>query len=616
MPLGGIDKNVRSFFNDLKTRVRALRGASSFADVRKFYFSFRERFFDMDSCLPQTDLILSRCISELLSLVEIENSFPDVKAPDPEMFFSEYLKDISYLAQQPASGLTILPYRTAAPAPFDCHVILGASQDNLSAVFSRMGFLPRRKREGLGFADEDASSDFINLHKLNSLGPAAFFCAEKTFSGYAIPHSLLNPELKARPRYGEGEGAAEGSFETDHFRAEADFLRTLGNAGDAALIHETQKTGFESWLSRRKQSEESGQWKPEPKVLELIRRRYASKPLYPDKFSVSASSLKSYYSCALEWLFEKILNLENVQNKTSLTAKNISGSVYHAVLNYFFTELKNGNALLSDSENGRLPAAYRRLLEAGMTSVFESFPRVPPNERPEMSALTVRLLQAEKKAVQDKLEAFLVVFLNYFSGYLVAGSETLYESEKDSFYLNGRVDCVLEDARNNFETKGTALIVDFKLKYMPKRGECTGEAERGMTNFQLPMYLSLAEAKGGKPVHTALFFDILDAKPQVLFGKIKNGKNGAVTPKKANEQIIRGMSPHPASPPEDQFQHIMNEFQEKTEQYVKEAESGNFTTFYPHFNTCTKCAWHRVCRTAYRIKPEQSLPERSVDHGR
>jgi hypothetical protein len=640
-PFGGYEDSTRRFYRDLKNKAGALRGANSFAELRRQYFNFRERFFDMDVCLPETDLILSRCVSEVMSLAEIEKAFPDLKAPDPFMFFTEYLQEISYLAQQPSLGVAILPYRTAAPAPFTCHIILGASQNNLSTVFSRLGFLPRVKRKQLGIADEDVSETYINLHRLNSAMPAVFFCAEQDFSGYAIPHSRLKAPAEPRLRYAKDDPAEAGAvlrvlessvFAADLFRAESGFFRALQCGGDEktafpSRLHEIQAAGFEAWQGRRKippapQDENiqpgggtlPGRFRADPSLLRLIRERFCGDPAFPGKFSVSATSLGAYYTCALKWLFERVLCLENIQIEAGLRPENMAGTIYHAVLNRFFTELKNNKTPLpvpapsagpagegSSPESGTLPPAYRALLESSTREVFESFPRLPPEKGAVMSALAARLTRAEEKSVLRQLEKCLAGLFPYLAGFRVAGSETRYRAERDAYYLNGTVDLTLEDAQENSDSGGTSLIVDFKLKNMPDRAGCTGETEKGLTNFQLPMYLSLAEENGAKEIQGAFFFSIVDAKPRVIFGAIKNQMTKRTSPGRKKDIILRSG---------DLFTDIMTEFKTKAGQYADEISAGNFSTFNSGYNICAACAYHRVCRTTYKIDRETGLWDR------
>ena len=628
-PYRGVDISTRRFFDNLKRSLIALRSSNSFAEIRKNYFVFRERFLDMEKCLPETNVILSRCISELMRLAEIEKDFPKTRAPDPFMFFIGYLGEVKYLAQQNNSGVVILPYRTAAPAPFDCHIVIGASQSGLSAVFSRLDFLPKYKREKIGLADEDASAVFIKLHKTNSFSRAAFFCAEHSFSGYAIPHSQLKMPSKPKSRYGAETEYSE-KFSNDLILEETDFLKNLSLNCNArqenqpensvssgfSFLHDIQADGFAAWASRRKHSDDlPAGWKTDDSLLELIRQRLCG-GAFPGKYSVSASSLEAYYRCPLYWLFERVLSVENVQIEADLMAENIAGLVYHAALNCFFSSLRETGDTLAPpafSDNAPvLPDIYRGLLERSVDFVFENFPCLPPHDKPVMSALTARLLGAGKNIFRFRLEQCLAAFLSYFAGCRVAGSEAAYQSERDTYFLNGIVDCILE-LPPDFESAGSPLsenisggakrgiIVDFKMNSMPDLNDCSGKGERGLANFQLPMYLTLAEEKEQKEIHTAAFFSIMKAQPRVLFGYIRDCDKHVRIPKKDEELIIRGS---------DLFNGIMNDFSEKARRFAGEIENGQFLVFETDFDKCLKCEYHRICRTTYSIGRERNFISR------
>jgi hypothetical protein len=603
-PMGGREERARIFYETLRDSVEKLCRSLSFAELRNRYFAFRGKFFDMAACLPETDLVLSRCISELLSLIEIEQAFPDAVVPDPFAFFVEHLQEKNYLPQQDSSGVAILPYRTAAPAPNECHIVLGATQNGLSAVFPRLSFLSRAKRESLGLRDDDASEAFINLHKLNSRLPAAFFCARDAFSGHAIPHSLLNVTEKPRMRYGADKAL---SFAEDFFEAEQNFYRSLQNAETADFpvrLHHAQLQGFNAWASRGSSlpGGNGEAWEGKTALLNLIRERYAKNGEFPGKYSVSASSLGPYYNCALQWLFQRVLNLENVRIETNLMKEDAAGSLYHSILNRFFSALKEDSPGLSPLQNGALPREYDALLAKSIDSALGDLPVIFPGKTPEVSALTTRLFRAEKKNIRENMETFLAAFLRYFAGYRVVESETSWKLEKDSFYLNGTVDCVLEDRRENSETPGEMTIVDFKLYTLPDREACDATGDGGLLNFQLPLYMTLAEEKGEKTIGSAVFFSIIQAKPLALFGVIDNRETGRPEPRE-RDRILRAGD----SDPDSRFQLIMQEFWEKIERYVAEIKSGNFSTISGSFAKCVSCGYNTVCRAAYRVRGEPEL---------
>jgi len=583
-PLGGIDPHVIQFFNDLKKRLISIRTAGSFSEIRKNYFIFRELFFDMEKCSDETDLVLSRCISELVYLCEIEKNFPDESAVDPFLFYTEYLGEINYLAQTQACGVNILPYKTAAAAPFDCHIILGAAQNNLSVIYSRLDFLPRKKREKLGIFDEDASEAFINLHKYNSLKNAVFFCSKQTFSGFTIPHSKINAPSDPEDRYAL-QPALRNKFSPDYYSAES----SIETENSAPLkLHENQINGFENWKNRRKTEETSGgKLHVGKNLLELIRRKFAYDKNMPEKYSVSASSLASYYQCSLKWLYERVLNLENVQIEASLTAENITGMLYHAALNLFFSELKEKKQPLSApvyaESKPALPENYRNLLGNCIEAVFSG-------EKPQMSALTARLMRAGKKHFYFHLENCIAYFLSFFSGCYITGSEISYQNEREKYFLNGKLDLILQAES---ETSGKEYIIaDFKLKRTPARDDCTGEGENGLSDFQLPMYITLSEENEKIKVHNALFYSILEFKPEVIIGAVTDKFTQITIPKKEDDRILRNSK---------KFDEIINEFNIKAERFAKEISTGGFTVFESKYNNCSSCNFNRICRTVYII---------------
>jgi hypothetical protein len=125
---------------------------------------------------------------------------------------------------------------------------------------------------------------------------------------------------------------------------------------------------------------------------------------------------------------------------------------------------------------------------------------------------------------------------------------------------------------------------------MPALSDCIG-IER-LVNFQLPMYIRLAENEFGKPAGTALFFSILDAVPQVLFGVIQNVISGEIIPKKEQNRIMHGSG---------EYERIMGEFDKKAEQFATEISNGTFAFSPSHWELCQECGYNRVCRTLYKV---------------
>ena len=59
----------------------------------------------------------------------------------------EYISEKEYLAKPKNLGVKIYPYRVAAAAPFDVHIVPNATQKQLSVVFPRLSFLPKNIKD-------------------------------------------------------------------------------------------------------------------------------------------------------------------------------------------------------------------------------------------------------------------------------------------------------------------------------------------------------------------------------------------------------------------------------------------------------------------------------------
>jgi len=585
-PYGYFDIKIAKYFNELKRHLTAFRNAPTFLELRKQYFIFRELFFDMDKCPEETDIVLSRCISELMELTELEKNFPDICAVDPFMFLCEYLSDVSYLAQAKTSGVAILPYKTAATAPFDCHIVLGAVQNNVSVVYSRLNFLSRSKREELGIIDEDASSSFIDFHKFNSLKAAAFFCSELSFTGYEIPYSKLEAPVNPKESYA-GDPLFSEFFSEDLYLHE--------ETSEILTLHENQVVGFNEWKNRNKQIIYSNNKPIPPFFLDKIQKKLSYNPLFLDLVSVSASALESYYKCSLFWLFNKMLKLENEHIERTLMDKFLSGNAYHAILDLFFTKLiKKELKMPVVSVHGPvLPDDYLILLQDCINGVFDSFPSLTTDDKkPQMSSLSKHFLNASKNQFLIILSNCIAHFLSFFSGCQIVSCEKWYQVQYETYFLNGKSDCILKDKNDNY------IIVDFKSKKTPARKDFTGEREDGLRNLQLPMYITLTQENEKIQIETALFYSIVLCEPNVLFGRICNKVNEDYYPKKEKDVILKDS---------DVYNKIFEEFENKVQQFANEINNGDFSVFESDFYTCYKCDYNRICRKAMTIKQHKDI---------
>jgi hypothetical protein len=243
-----------------------------------------------------------------------------------------------------------------------------------------------------------------------------------------------------------------------------------------------------------------------------------------------------------------------------------------------------------------LPSVYRKILKRSIDAIFDCFPVIKSNESKKdirMSILTSRLMNAERKDFQFHLENCLANFLTFFAGCGVAETEASYKAEKYTYTLTGTVDCILKEVSG--ENENNYIIVDFKLKNLPPRADCTGENDSALSNFQLPMYITLTEENKKYAVNTALFYSIIDSQPEVIIGSVKNKNTGITIPRNTDEEIAHNS---------ESYKKIFDEFNEKTGQFSKEVSTGNFTVFETKNSNCFECDYRRICRTTYVIDRE------------
>jgi hypothetical protein len=62
--------------------------------------------------------------------------------------------------------------------------------------------------------------------------------------------------------------------------------------------------------------------------------------------------------------------------------------------------VKETGGVLSPLQNGILPREYSDLLPECVETILGGLPALLPGKKPEMSALTVRLIRAEKKNIR------------------------------------------------------------------------------------------------------------------------------------------------------------------------------------------------------------------------
>lgn len=548
---------VENYYRNLNEQLKAIVNAESFDEIRSAYFAFRSKFFDMTKCAENTDKLISRCISELGALIDLERDFPECKVSSPYSFFITQLEGTNYLAQTKDCGVQLLPYKTGAAAPFKCHVIIDASQTGISVIYKKLSFLREDKRQLLlGTDDANVTEHFIQLYAMNSENEPIFTAASKTFTGYAQSSSYLIEKICIN---NSKKGYKEPDFLNDDFylKEKAFFLDKEKNLAE---ITATSKQGFEFW----KECQINDFSNPDT-VKENVNAAVKSKRFKDGKLSVSNTNLRNFFFCHRYWLIHSVIKLEPQINEAELMDPFAMGNLNHRILEFFCNSLKEKKLPLTVTENG-LSEDYLEILEKCIDDAI--------NEKDKYSYLARQLLLTTKNALTAQLKQTVTAFCEKFLDYTVYGTEIYLSCEIPEIetICDGYIDCLLQNPSD-----GGFALVDFKSSAsgIPKNLYVQEEIPKGenetLPDFQMPLYLYLLENQA-TPIQAeeCYFYNLKDCKfTEVELDSFQPTKDKLLDCIHTFEQFVRNQDYY-SNPTQD-------------------------------YSTCNSCDYRAVCRKVFNV---------------
>lgn len=586
---------LKNFYSDLKTLTQNLCNSESFRDVQKNYFNFREKFFDMDKCSDVSDAILSRCISELGNLIDLENSYKKIIGQMKEKsylsFFNSVLEDAQYLAQTKNLGVTILPYRTSACAPFEVQAIVDASQKGLSVIYKELSFLRDDKRKLIIFGkdsdeeDPNVTKNFISLYKMNSINQCRFSASSKTFDGYAQVCSDLN----------EVEHKTESlqELEEDFILCEKNWYSKNSSREEAKFpekISRTVKDGFDFWKDSQIYEKKSGSGNEEYKKY-----FYSEKD---NKLYISASSLKAFSRCPREQVFARACEIEEQNNEAELISPFTIGNMNHKVLELYFCQLKKLGMEIYVDENGELPEENIKILSGALDKAIDEEMQRDYDQQTNKnknSFLTTELLWTTRNAQFMELKNSLQSFSKIFSGCKVYSTEEWYnlparcsvEFENEKNILAGKVDLILSNEN------GEPIVVDYKTSdaSVPEK-TFIKNGDEDNPDLQMAMYIKLIEYNNGKNPHkifNSCFYSIKEAKAYPVIADSDFLERCKVKEDKVCDR--------------EEFQLTLDYLDKTITDYESRIENNDFSVDKDeqNFETCSSCKYKAVCRRSFNI---------------
>lgn len=591
----GSNELINMRYKLLKKDLKKLVNSKDFKEIRKHYFEFREDFFDMAGCTIKTDNILSRCISELSGLIDLEEKYNDCTVRQCYSFYVNFLGEKKYLEQNALPGVQILPYKLAAASPFLCQIIVDASQKGTSVIYRQLGFLSETKRIqicGKKNAENNVSDLFIKLYAMHSLpGKTIFSGAGKTFSGYAQAASGLKLEDYTRV---EDE---EVIFENDFYHDEKKWI-TDENPLPEKLFR-NQKTFLENWIRCNRELSES------MNIFscgEEIFRKLIKQRQYSDKYlKVSArGDLEKFFNCPREWFLNNLLHAEEINNDAEIMDPYTIGKLNHKILELYCLELKRNNLPLDviqrkdgDKDVFILDDKREAILKASIKTALED---------KENCFMYRELFESARAAIEANAFNSVTHLSKYFKNFLIDETEyaVSYIDEEKQIYLNGRIDLILKN-----QLKDEYIVIDYKTGKVPavtsskKLLELKEKEQelpltyRTRIDFQMAMYIYLlSKEEKPKNVTAAGFYSLSANEVGPVFGTELNVLCGLDIKNKGKNRI---------SDERDEFEGHINLLKEYISFFKEKVDTRDFSIDdkVQTFTVCAECNYSAYCRRAF-----------------
>ncbi|MCR5289129.1 MAG: PD-(D/E)XK nuclease family protein, partial [Treponema sp.] len=334
------------YYKSLKEHISKLCTANSFEKIYRQWFLFKKEFIQPDGFSASSDMLISRCITQLSALKDLEQQFfteLGLHCYSPYSFFVREIENTVYQPQIQQDGVSVFDYRVCAAGAYPYQFILNATQTDCSVQSQRFSFLSMTKRRELGISETANASDaYIRLYGANT--HSVISCSEKTFSGFAIPYSLLR--VSSKPV----------SFEVpadDFVRGMEHFLHDP-HANHLYCISNMQKKGYDFWKFTQnaccdEYDSVSAFYKAKvDKAVHAIPRWENDTYKHIGPVSVTQSDLNDFVKCPRYWLYHRVLRIEEETFDTVLLSSFDMGEVNHKILELFMKYCKQ-------EHNGMLP---------------------------------------------------------------------------------------------------------------------------------------------------------------------------------------------------------------------------------------------------------------------
>ncbi|MDR1932737.1 MAG: PD-(D/E)XK nuclease family protein [Spirochaetales bacterium] len=595
--LASADAGLGRYYRGLKRHLKAMTDSRSFQELRGRFQALFPVYLSREKSGTEATAVLTRCMEELASLIQVSEEYPDLTPDSPFGFYLAHLREKQYVPANKEGGVNIFPYRVAAASAFSAHFVLNVSQNAATVLYKPLGFLRQDKRARLGLADTDASQAFFRLYQppegesssaggRRAAGFLRISAAEKTFTGWAIPHSCFSGRTQpAAP-------AADDPFIAERlWWSQAGSVRSSpdGGAQFPPALFPVQKEGFGVWraalaaadtrkfnflrqpfsageeISRAVEDRiKEIQWDASLDAALDRKKRGGVHGAGKKYIRLSATDLGKFFTCPALWFFEKILSLSVFSLEAKLLDEVSMGNLYHKILERLFIRIRNEDSCFQSAHLEKY-FSWARDYTQDETQHYCAFQG--PLMRP--------LLVSQADTITRRLCGLLMLEAKEFDGYAVSDytEKTLGFIQEDMIFA-GKID------RVSISPEGEPVIIDYKSNVTPGKKSSTAEdSASALEDFQIAMYVRLYEEAARTPVGGAYFFSI---QKQLILSVFDYSQKDSRGPREKYEQTVRLLDTN-------------------AREFAQAVRTLEFSPKSVPFKTCMACDYRTICRTTYSL---------------
>ena len=541
---------LRAYYRGLRTTLQRIAGAPDFRRLKEELTALSKSLLDAASWRKEELAAWQFALDTLDDFAEARAEAGDLPAT-PFRLWLRVLGDTRYGPAIPEAGVNAYGYGVSAGIAPAHHFVIGASQAATRWVVKKLPTLASHEEAALGDIEHDLSDTRLSLYALSG-GEVHFSYARR---GFARSH--LPPGFFVAARAVEEAGPATVAH-PDALEEQA----WLGHPSPEAPLLPLQQAGFRNALPTAlapKSLDLTRSPLPDPSLLaELLRGQRDEAGL----LAVSPTALELFLQCPFRFLLEHVLHLSDEVRSPVAVEPLEFGNLMHRVFQVFHERVRRKEPGGRSAPERR--ETYRRWMAAIVRRVFQAW-KEPTPVAPAWQA-------ARRRAVQ-LAERFVSADLEELAGWRVHATEHRLRDPRPEagVLLRGKIDRISEDS-------GGYLVVDYKKKRTPTRGEIFGEQP---VSYQMPFYVALMRATGLE-VRRAAYYSIEEARYLWVTGGRRSMADGPTMEQALRrlEQAIAGMAAALAS--------------------------GDFTV--PR--TCASCGRRGICRARFALTESHGPPLR------